>query len=142
MKSNVSRRKFIRNASVALGVGAIGIPGSSLQAELYQTPKTSPHDVNIGTVSVMDLSASSASEMVQKVIRIMEGMVTYKPDIICLPEIFAYTNISNNRYQVKDIAEEAPGAVVTPFLNFAATNKCYVICPTYTLSDGNIYISA
>lgn len=143
--SQISRRKFLGETSLAAGV--IGIPGYLLQAENtkaahhppgYDNP---PPTVKIGTVSIMDVSASSAPEMIQKVLAIMEEIIPNKPDIICLPEIFAFAN-TDHHYQPMDIAEKVPGHVVTPFLNFASRHKCYVICPTYSLHQGNIYISA
>jgi len=140
MQSNISRRNFLGNAS--LGVGAMGIPGFVLRSESTKVVDNSPTHVNLGTVSIMDVSASSATDMVQKVLAIMGEMLPYKPDIICLPEIFAYANIPGDHYQLKDRAEKIPGPVVTPFLNFANKHKCYVICPTYSLHEGNIYISA
>jgi len=142
MKSNISRRKFIGNASLGFGMGAIGLPDFLVQRDSRKIGTNSPRSVNIGTVSIMDLTASSTQDMVRQVLQIMDGIVSCQPDIICLPEIFAYTNITNYNYQVKNVAEKVPGPVVTPFLNFAATHKCYVICPTYTLEEGNIYISA
>jgi beta-ureidopropionase len=136
----ISRRKFLGNAS--LGAGALTIPGSLVNAATIPHSEKGSHEVNIGTVSIMDISASSTPDMVNKVLGIMEEMLPYKPDIICLPEIFAFTHIDNLKYDIKDVAEKVPGPVVTPFLNFAAKNKCYVICPTYTLRQGNIYIAA
>ena len=137
--SNISRRKFLGNASV--GAGAFGLPAYFSAAQNGERANTAPRQVNIGTVSIMDVTASGTPDMIQKVLGIMENMVPYKPDIICLPEIFAFANIAS-RYQLKDVAEKVPGAVVSPFLNFARTHNCYVICPTYSLHEGNIYISA
>lgn len=96
----------------------------------------------IGTVSLMGLEASSTPDMIGKVLDIMNEMVPHQPDIICLPEVFAYSNIKNNQFNIKDVAEKAPGAVSGSFLKFASAHKCYIICPTYTFSEGNIYISA
>jgi predicted amidohydrolase len=142
MKSNVSRRQFITSASLALGAGAIGSHTFAGQPETYHARKDAPTSVNVGTVSIMDITALSPDDMVQKVLKIMESMIPFQPDIICLPEVFAYTNITGIRRPVKEVAEKAPGHIVNPFLSFAAANKCYVICPTYTLAGGNIYISA
>jgi len=125
--SNISRRKFLGN--VSLGAGALGLPGYFSQAESVKPAGSAPRQVNIGTVSIMDISASNTPDMIQKVLGIMENMVPYKPDIICLPEIFAYANIANHHYQLKDVAEKIPGAVVTPFLNFARTHNCLCNLP-------------
>jgi predicted amidohydrolase len=141
MNPNISRRKFVQNASLGIGAGSIGMP------DFFKMPQTKKNDISgartatIGTISVMEMRASSPADMVNQVLKIMEGMTTYKPDIICLPEVFAFCNL-DTRYKATDVAESAPGTVVTPFTKFAATHKCYVICPTYTKVDGNVYISA
>ncbi len=141
MPSNISRRKFLGDAS--LGVGAIGVPGYLFQKESEKKDAGNlPHTVNVGTVSIADITATDTQDMIRQVLGMMEDMVRCKPDIICLPEIFAFTHIPHFRYKLRDVAEKVPGTVVTPFLNFASKYKCYVICPTYSLCDDNIYISA
>lgn len=141
MPSNLSRRKFL--GTVSLSGGAFGIV-HDVAGENGKSPVNAnlPGHVNVGTVALMNLSAKTPQDMVQQVLRIMEEMAPYQPDIICLPEIFAYTRITGYRYDLKEVAEKTPGAIVTPFMNFAAKHNCYVICPTYTLHEGNIYISA
>ncbi|MES1218974.1 MAG: carbon-nitrogen hydrolase family protein, partial [Bacteroidota bacterium] len=140
MPTPISRRKFLGNVSV--GAGTIGLPGYISQTENKNAAVIPPSQVNVATVSIMDISASDTPDMIQKVLGIMEDIVPYQPDIICLPEIFAFANIARQDYQLKDVAEKVPGPVVTPFLKFAATHKCYIICPTYSMHEGNIYISA
>jgi len=139
MRSAISRRKFLENAS--LGAGAIGLPGNLLKTENKNEKATAPRQVNLATVSIMDMSATDSKDMIQQVLGVMEQIIPYQPDIICLPEIFAYSNISS-KYELKDVAEKVPGSVVTPFMSFAAKHHCYVICPTYVLHDGNVYIAA
>ena len=141
MKSHVSRRNFLKNTSLGIGAGSFGLPDFFMQPDVRQKNLAGARTVNIGTVSVMDLRASSSQDMVNQVLKIMEGMAGYHPDIICLPEIFAFSNIQGG-HNAKEVAEQAPGPVVSPFLQFAAKHNCYVICPTYTRYDGDIYISA
>src|SRR5690349_2783 len=133
MPSPLSRRKFL--ASASLTAGAIGLTGNVLKAENKIETAGPMRQVNIATVSIMDISAKDSKDMVQQVLGVMDQVIPYQPDIICLPETFAYSNISS-RYELKDVAEKLPGTVVTPFLNFAATHHCYVICPTYVEHDG------
>ncbi|MEP7256978.1 MAG: carbon-nitrogen hydrolase family protein [Flavitalea sp.] len=140
MKSNLSRRKFLHNASLGISAGAIGLPGS-LEQGVSKAEATAPRLVNIGTVSIMDMTATSTSDMIQQTLQVMEQMIPFRPDIICLPEVFAFTRIGSE-HDVRKVAEKAPGPVISPFMKFAAAHKCYVICPTYTLHGGNIYISA
>lgn len=139
MRSDFSRRKFIE--SISMGMGA-SIMSTGVSPQEIPKSAFSPRLISIGTVSIMDLEADSTKDMVEKVLRIMEEIIPYHPDIICLPEIFAYCNIPGLKYELKDVAEKVPGNVVTPFLQFAAKHKCYVICPTYTLHNGHVFISA
>ena len=136
---SISRRKFLGN--VAMSSGTIAVPGSFLKDE-HKVTVVAPRQVNVATVSIMEMSATNSSDMVQKVLAVMEEIVPYQPDIICLPEIFAFAHIENSNYQLRDAAEKIPGTVVTPFLNFASKHKCYVICPTYSLHNDKVYIAA
>ena len=136
MQSDLSRRKFLGNLS--LGAAIAGLPHLPVPAENGRAPR----QIKLGAVSIMDISANDASGMVQQVLAIMENIVPYQPDIICLPEIFAYANLNGPTYPLKDAAEKVPGPVVTPFLNFARMHNCYIICPTYSLYEGNIFIAA
>ncbi len=142
MKSSVSRRQFLAKTSLALGGGIVGFKSNEEVPAVVGSVNDMAKPVNIGTVSVMDIRAGAPAEMVHQVLNIMESMLPYKPDIICLPEVFAFTNITGFKIPVRQAAEKAPGNIVMPFLKFAAVNSCYVICPTYTISNDNIYISA
>lgn len=139
MRSKISRRNFLGN--VSLGAGAMTIQTNLLQSQLNPSD-ISPRQVNLATVSTMDLYAPDTKAMIEKVMGIMEEIVPFKPDIICLPEVFAYSNIDNNKYKLNDVAEKVPGTVVTPFMKFAEKHHCYIICPTYSLYEGNVYIAA
>lgn len=141
MNSNISRRKFVRNASLGIGAGSIGMPDFFKMPQMNRSDISGARTVMVGTLSVMDMEASSSADMVNQCLKIMEGMTAYKPDIICLPEVFAFCNLGG-RYKLNEVAEAAPGAVVTPFTKFAATHNCYVVVPTYTKANGKIYISA
>jgi predicted amidohydrolase len=68
-------------------------------------------------------------------------MVPYQPDIICLPECFAYFGLPQAA-AIPAVAEQVPGLVVTPLQDFARTHQCYVICPTYSRAGGHNYIAA
>jgi len=141
MKSNWTRRKFIQNASLGLSAGMIGVPSLSAQT-IDSTGSISPHDVKIGSVSISGVSADNPEQMVQKVLGFMNEMAAYRPDIICLPEGFAYANLNNYTYDVKKESEAAPQKIISPFQEFAVRHRCYIICPTYTAHGNHSYISA
>jgi predicted amidohydrolase len=136
MAAHFTRRKFIGDISLGMGAAGIAAQQNIIRDESLEY---SPRQVNLGTVSVMDLSAGSPGEMIQKVLQIMEQMIPYRPDIICLPEIFAFTGIPHD---IKVVAEIVPSQIVQPFMNFAAKHRCYVICPTYSREGDSIYIAA
>jgi beta-ureidopropionase len=141
MNSNWSRRKFLLNASLGCGASLIASPALS-GIPHNQKPEQTPHDVMIGTVSISGVNADSPAAMVKAALGFMNEMSHYKPDIICLPEGFAYANLNNYSYKVKDEANAADIIVLGPMRKFAAEHKCYVICPTYTTASGKEYISA
>src|SRR5688572_3698842 len=135
MNANWSRRRFLLNASLGCGASMIASPalsGIPRNQKYHQTP----HDVMIGTVSISGVSADSPAAMVKAALGFMSEMSHYKPDIICLPEGFAYANLNNYSYKVREEAKEAEKIVIGPMRQFAAEHKCYVICPTYTTASG------
>lgn len=123
-----------------MGAGAVGVPDFLTQPRWKKKPGKG-RVVNIGTVSVTGLTASSPAERVRQVLDIMQSMLPFNPDIICLPEGFAFAGLTTG-YQVSEVAEKAPGPITSPFQEFARTHHCYIICPTYTIDRGNIFISA
>ena len=140
MKSNWSRRKFLQNASLGIGAGLVGTPVNAKQT--FVQSKSTPHDVMIGSVSISGVNAKNPEEMVQHVLKFMNQMAAYKPDIICLPEGFAYANLQGFNYNVKDEAGSAESKILAPFRKFAAAHRCYIICPTYTSVNRKEHISA
>lgn len=141
MKPSWTRRKFLQNASLGFGASVISVPVSATQT-FDKKEARSPHDVMIGSVSISGINAGKPEEMVQHALRFMNEMATYKPDIICLPEGFAYANLVNYKYNVKEEARVASQKILAPFQQFALQHNCYVICPTYTSHNGKEYIAA
>ena len=52
-----------------------------------------PREVWIAGVSQMGLQAKTSQLMVEAVLRILEEVITYQPDVACLPEVFLTSNI-------------------------------------------------
>jgi predicted amidohydrolase len=141
MKTNISRRRFIDTAAVGLGTGMLGVLQAAENPAGVPKARRLPREVWIGSVSAMGLGPANASTMVQMTLNILEKLVPYEPDIICLPETFAFAN-PDRPFLPKDVAETPPGPVTTPFINFARTHRCWIICPTYTLDAGKVFIAA
>jgi predicted amidohydrolase len=74
-------------------------------------------------------------------LQILETMVPFQPDILCLPETFAFNNIENI-VQAREAAAAFPGTLFEPLMAFARMHKCYLICPTYLQKNESIYNAA
>ncbi|MEN8156253.1 MAG: carbon-nitrogen hydrolase family protein [Bacteroidota bacterium] len=138
-----SRRNFIRKSALGIGgVTATGIAakGVAPAEENLQSGHT-PREVWIATISQHEIGAKDSGEMVSRLLGIMDEIVPLKPDIICLPELFAFSNIGK-RPPLKESAEKPVGPVIAPFSDFAQKHSCYIICPTYTEEDGTYYNAA
>jgi len=110
--------------------------------------KALPREVWVATVTLTaefespkDAIGPTVDERIDRVLKRMEEVVPYHPDIICLSEVFATTGI-RNLPSLDEVAETVPGPIIRKFSAFAKTNKCYVICPIYTKHDGHIFNSA
>jgi len=141
-----TRRGFLKKTSLALGVSILS--GSRrTAAETHRTNPVAqknrlPREVWIASLSQNRLDAKSYDEMVGKILRRMEEVVSYEPDIVCLPEVFPFSNLSTNRPPLKEVAEVPIGAISRPFADFAKEHHCYVVCPIYTKEKGRYYNAA
>ncbi len=138
----VARRKFLKNAALTAGAVAAGSLGYA-----HGTPGITlkdngrlPREVWIAGISQQDLTTQTYQQMADEIIRIMNTLVIYQPDIICLSEIFPTSNVAE-RYSFSERVDIS--VRVTPrFAEFAKQNRCYVICPVYTTENGKVYNSA
>jgi beta-ureidopropionase len=141
----IERRDFLRRSGAGLGMAALtgGPVLNPLEPSRISSagPGKPPREVWIASLSLMVLTAGSHEEMIQQVLKQMEAVSVYKPDIICLPETFPYVN-SAESFKVKDVAETPPGPVSRRFARFAKDHDCHVICPIYTMENGSCYNSA
>ncbi|MEE9429756.1 MAG: carbon-nitrogen hydrolase family protein [Melioribacteraceae bacterium] len=141
--SKESRRNFIKKS--VLGVGAISVLGNNTNCAADKTSGTQkkklPREVWIATISQEKLHAENSTQMISKILGLMEEIAPLKPDIICTPEIFPFVGISK-KMSVEDAAEEGIGKTIKPFSDFAKKNRCYIICSTYTKEAGKYYNAA
>jgi len=80
--------------------------------------------------------------MSRQMLRRMAEVVPFEPDIICLPEVFPFVNLSSGRPPLADSSEEPIGRFSRPFADFAAQHKCHVVCPIQTIEGGRYYNAA
>ncbi len=139
---SASRREFLRKSSAivagSLAAGAV-FPGE-LQAQTQKDLSRLPREVWIATVSQMNLSAETPEEMTSRIISIMEKSTIYQPDIICLPEVFPFANVTKKLKLPDKVAFSKN--VTEQFSAYAKENNCYVICPVYTTENGHVFNSS
>ncbi len=143
VKGKKTRRDFIKKSAIGVGAAAmLGVHAKAFaQTKEFKRQKKLPREVWIATVSQHGLLADNSKEMISKILKIMDEIAQLNPDIICLPEIFPFTNISKPQ-QLAESAEKPIGLVIKPFAEFAKKHNCYVICSTYTKNAGKYYNAA
>ncbi len=142
------RRQFLC-CSTLLATGTVAAGAATAQAspsgalnETSRAPTRLPREVVIGTVAQEGLSASTPAQMAEQLIGRMQQAAAMKPDVICLPELCAFTNLNKPAPKVVECAEEGIGPILEKFSKFARDHHCYVVCPTYTRHHGKCYNAA
>ena len=146
MKNNIlSRRNFIQKSALGIGAGSLlAYPSAAsevnVQPQLKKEDKL-PREVWIATLGQHDMNASNYMDMVNQVLKSLDDIQQYEPDIICLPEVFPIT-ANSIKSSFKEIAEKSFGEITNPFSAYAKAHNCYIICPTYTVENGKYYNAA
>jgi beta-ureidopropionase len=135
-----TRRRFIRNAAIGLGVGMTGLKTRAGEVAVTET-ETMNRRPWAGTVSTHEMQAASPEELAEQVLKEMEKMIPFHADIISLPETFAFNTIDNPQ-KAADAAKLTDGDLFDPLRNFARLNHCYIVCPSYVLRNGSVYNAA
>jgi beta-ureidopropionase len=136
---SASRRQFL-NAAGAAGAGALSAAAATTTAD--KQPRL-PREVWVATMSHLGLQAKDSQEMCRAMLQRMEESLPMQPDIICTPEVFAFTGLATrSRTPLPEIAENRRGPILDQFADFAHRHHCYVICSTYTKESGHCYISS
>lgn len=140
----MERRKFIRNSVLGVGSGltltSSTLPSSGILSENSESGKL-PREVWVASFSLTKFEAVNHDEMVDKVLEEMEGIMNFNPDVICLPEIFPFFNISE-KVSIQDVAEGFDGKITSKFAAFAKKHSTYIICPLYSVDRGRYYNAA
>ncbi len=146
MTSAISRRNFLRRTSLGCGLAVLTGTSGASPAVAGPQPKARenrlPREVWVATISQDRMEAENHKQMIRKMLSRMEQVVSYQPDIICLPEVFPFVNTSAGRPPLSEVAEVPVGDISGPFADFARKHDCYIVCPIYTKSDGRYYNSA
>ncbi|HSV99653.1 MAG TPA: carbon-nitrogen hydrolase family protein [Sedimentisphaerales bacterium] len=145
-RGGLTRRYFMQSASSGLGMVAASASVSPGEGRPAAGPVRRgarlPREVWIASVSQNGLQADSVESMSRQMFRRMQEVVPFEPDIICLPEVFPFVNLSSGRPPLADSSEEPIGRFSRPFADFAAKHECHVVCPIYTVENGRYYNAA
>lgn len=142
---STSRRKFLNRASIAgaLAGGLAASDAAKAAAVSGSKDQRPPREVWVASMSHLNLQAKDPQEMCHAMLKRMEESLPMQPDIICTPEVFPFSGLSErNRRPLPEIAEERSGPILDQFASFARQHHCYVICSTYTKQAGHCYISS
>lgn len=137
-----TRRAFLHGASTAAVAGAATTAACSEPRVRASGNGRLPREVWVASISQNGLRAGNHEQMMQAMLARMEEAARFEPDIVCLPEVFPFANLSGGRPPVADVAEEPVGPICRPFAEFARKHHCYVVCPTYTTENGRCYNAA
>ena len=141
--TNLSRRGFLSSVSVGLGstlgAAALGASSRGVGPTASDPARRLPREVWIASITQNKLEAENHEQMTEMLIKRMQELVPLNPDIICLPELGPFANLSSGRPEVGEIADKLAGPVVERFAEFARTHGCYLWCPTYTAENGRYY---
>jgi beta-ureidopropionase len=135
-KDKVSRRHFLKKSGTGyIGLGFASSELFSENTEMKHKPlqeKISPREVWV--LSMVQSGLEEEKDIIAGMIDRIRIMSLYKPDIICLPEVFTGTTAKQ--------AEEIPGPTTNRLATVAKEMNSYVICPLHTKKNGKAYNSA
>lgn len=115
--------------------------GSRSKAAPVARDERLPREVWVATVAQEGVRASTPEDMTKQVLATMREIVPHAPDIICLPETFLASGVSQLA-SIPELAEEGLGSVIKPFADFANEHNCYIVCPVYTKEGESVFNSA
>lgn len=138
---NTTRRNFLKKSAITTGIAALSpiVLSTSLPDEVSTINKL-PREVWIAGISQMDLQTNTSQLMVDEIIHIVKNVAIYQPDIICLPELFATTNVEE-RIRLSE-RKELTEMILQKFSGLAKQYSCYIICTVNTFEGDKAYNSA
>jgi predicted amidohydrolase len=136
----LSRRSLLRNAAVTSGMVPLAASGFSRSFSGAAREQKSHRAVWIAGLSQMWVRSASARSMTDQVMTMLEEVVPFQPDFVCLPELFAFENIERQYPLAEKL--EISAQVLDRLAGFSRQNNCYTICPVYTAAHGRVFNSS
>ena len=99
-----------------------------------------PRKVWVTTISSPNCDGPTVPANLAKACDLLELACATKPDIVCLPEVFATHGVA--RDSVATIAEPVPGPITEAVGAVARRHGTYVICPLIEKRGSHFYNSA
>lgn len=142
-RGETTRRNFVKGAGLGLLAPSAGLSQIAAAQAVRPRPKSErlPREVWVGSVSLERLKVDTPRQMLSRVLSRIEPIADFEPDIVCLPEVFPFMNVSK-RPAMPECLKISAETVVGPVGAYARANKCYVVCPVYTEERGRYYNSA
>ena len=103
-----------------------------------------PREIWVAAISLKGLwPAPTIEGRINDMLKRMENVYPFEPDVICLPETFQISWVNENR-PLADIAEDesVPGPVTARMAEIAKKYDCYIICPIITRKEDRFYNSS
>jgi len=145
-KNTATRRSFLRETSLGLGLAGWATARAASAAAPEPRPKARrnrlPREVWVASLSQNRMEAKHHEQMIGLMLARMEEVLCFEPDVICLPEVFPFANLSGGRPPLAEVAEVPLGPICRRFAEFAARHRCHVVCPVYTEEAGRFYNAA
>lgn len=117
----VSRRNFIRQTSVGLGAGIVGMSLPACGSAIPAGNNKMARKVTAASIDLKGLWPEKTRESrIKRVLERMENVKGLRPDIICLPELLD-TSWVDEKFVLSDVAEDekVPGPVTARIAEFA-----------------------
>jgi len=145
-ENTASRRSFLKQSSLGLGAGIVGLGVSGpLAVTRKHTENKKPfRQVCVATIDLRGLLHDLTTESrINGILNRMEEVSGLRPDLLCLPELFSTMWVQEQK-PLREIAEDekVPGKVAGRIAAFAKKKNCYVVCPLVTTKNGNFYNSS
>ena len=114
-ESRPTRRRFLKAATAGAGLGVLAQAGDAEAAgQEKSAPEESsrlPREVWVASINQVNLRTDSYQQMTRALLARMESVVPFKPDIVCIPEVAPFANLTGDRPPVEDVAEVPIGRI-------------------------------
>jgi beta-ureidopropionase len=99
-----------------------------------------PRKIWVSTTTFRGAANATVEENTQAAQSLLEAACAVRPDIMCLPEVFASAGVAYEK--AAEVAQPVPGPVTDMAADVARRHATYVICPLLEARDGRVYNSA